>query len=54
MNCLSKNNNFDLNILDDDFNYIFINKYFKNNIRINIDGINNIKDLFKIIFQKYY
>ena len=47
MNSLSKNNNFDLNILDDDFDYIFKNKYFKNNIRINMNEINNIKDLFK-------
>ena len=47
LNSLSKNNNFDLNILDDDFDYIFKNKYFKNNIRINMNEINNIKDLFK-------
>ncbi len=48
LNSLSKNNNFDLNILDYDFDYIFKNQYFKNNIRINMDEINNIKDLFHI------
>ena len=54
LNSLSKNNNFDLNILDDDFDSIFNNKYFKNNIRINMDEINNIEDSFipKILLIK--
>ena len=47
MNLLSKNNNFVLNILDNDFDDILKNKYFKDIIRINLDGIYNIKDLFK-------
>jgi len=46
-NSLSKNNNFDLNILDEDFDYIFKNQYFKKKIRINIEGLSI--DLFKNI-----
>ena len=47
LNLLSKNNNFVLNILDNDFDDILKNEYFKDIIRINLDGIYNIKDLFK-------
>ena len=50
-NCLSKNNNFDLNILDNNFDSMINNSYFKNRIRINLEGI-NIKDLFKNYISK--
>ena len=44
-NCLSKNANFDLNILDNKFDLIFNNNNFKKRIRINMENINE-KDLF--------
>ena len=46
INCLSKNFNFDLKILDKNFDLIINNPYFKKNIRINMDGLSNIKDFF--------
>ena len=44
--CLSKNINFELNILDKNFDLIINNPYFKKNVRINMDGLSNIKDFF--------
>ena len=44
--CLSKNINFELNILDKNFDLIINNPYFKKNVRINMDGLSNIKDYF--------
>ena len=41
-NSLSKNKNFELNLLDKDFNSIINNPYFKGNIRINIEGLNKV------------
>ena len=38
-NCLSKKKNFDLNILDDKFDLMINNTYFKQKIRINMDDI---------------
>ena len=39
---LSKNKNFELNLIDEDFNLIFNNSYFKKYIRINLDELNEI------------
>ena len=39
LNCLSKNQNFNLRLLDEYFNLMINNLYFKNNIRINIDDL---------------
>ena len=39
LNCLSKNQNFNLSLLDEYFNLMINNLYFKNNIRINIDDL---------------
>ena len=45
-NCLSKNRNFDLNILDNNFDLMMNNSYFKKRIRINMEDVNiqNFKD----------
>ena len=45
-NCLSKSENFELNILDKNFDLMIDNPYFKKNISISMKGISNIKDLF--------
>ena len=39
LNCLSKNQNFNLRLLDEYFNLMINNLYFKKNIRINIDDL---------------
>ena len=41
-NCLSKSDNFDLNIFDEKFDLMINNPYFKKKIRISMEGINNI------------
>ncbi len=46
-NCLSKSENFDLNILDSSFDLIINNPFFKNNIRISMNDIRDIKFLFQ-------
>ena len=44
---LSKNKNFELNLDDKDFNLMFNNPYFKQNIRINLDDLFLLKILIK-------
>ena len=44
-NSLSKNKNFELNLFDTDFNSIFNNSYFRQKIKINLDDLNQEKNL---------
>ena len=49
-NSLSKNQNFELNLFDTDFNSIFNNSYFKQKIKINLDDLNQ-KRILKILIE---
>ena len=52
-NALSKSENFTLNIRDENFNIIFNNLYFKNNLKIKLESLNEMENLFPfILFSK--